>query len=190
MFVNHAVEIAVAFDDGCARLLRLLDERTIDRLSRTAYEHGWELLLRVGPAAGISKLVRARFFAPQHSQHTLSIPLRWEATGATGPLFPALDADLILEPVDEHRSTLTLLGSYHAPGGPGGDLLDAAIMTRVAHASIAELLNDIAHHLTDTQTPAVVRATAPSGTVTPTNAPGSGVHLHIGSANGSVPPFD
>jgi hypothetical protein len=91
MFVNRVVQIAVAFDDGSARLPRLLDERTIERLSRSAYEHGWEFLLRIGPAAGISKLVRARFLAPHRRERTLSMPLRWEATGAAGRLFPALD---------------------------------------------------------------------------------------------------
>jgi hypothetical protein len=42
----------------------------------------------------------------------MSVALRREATGATGRLFPVLDADISLSPAGEHTARLALAGSY------------------------------------------------------------------------------
>jgi hypothetical protein len=47
-----------------------------------------------GDAPGVSKLVQVRFLNLVHRSATMTVPLRWEVTGAAGGLFPVLDADL------------------------------------------------------------------------------------------------
>jgi hypothetical protein len=38
--------------------------------------------------------VQVRFLNLVHRSATMTVPLRWEVTGAAGGLFPVLDADL------------------------------------------------------------------------------------------------
>jgi hypothetical protein len=46
------------------------------------------------------------------------LPLRWEATGVTGRLFPVLDADLTITPAGAGQTLITLNGAYRPPLGP------------------------------------------------------------------------
>ncbi len=104
-------------------------------------------MLRVGPfggMSGLSKLVRVQFLEPVERGGTLTIPLRWEATGAAGDLFPVLDADLILARNGGDQTLLALAGSYRPPLGKAGTVLDRAIMHRIATATIRSLLHSLA----------------------------------------------
>jgi hypothetical protein len=47
----------------------------------------------------------------------MTVPLRWEATGAAGGLFPALDADLILTAEGQDKTLIALTGCYRPPLG-------------------------------------------------------------------------
>jgi len=67
---------------------------------------------------------------------TVVLPLRWEATGAAGRLFPVLDADLVLTGDGGERSTLALTGAYRPPLGGVGAVLDRALLNRAAAATI------------------------------------------------------
>ena len=67
--------------------------------SEAAYKGGLVAGLRVGPFGGVrglSKLVQVRFTEPVRRDGALRMPVRWEATGAAGELFPVLDGDLTL----------------------------------------------------------------------------------------------
>ena len=60
-------------------------------------------MTRVGPfgeTAGLSKRVRLELLTLRRVDHGVRLQLLWVATGATGQLFPALDADLDLLAVD------------------------------------------------------------------------------------------
>ena len=72
------------------------------------------------------------------------LPLRWEATGVTGRLFPVLDADLTMTPAGAGQTLMTLNGAYRPPLGGIGAELDRVVFRRAAAATIGSLLTRIA----------------------------------------------
>jgi hypothetical protein len=74
------------------------------------------------------------------------LPLRWEATGVTGRLFPVLDADLTRTPAGAGRTLMTLNGAYRPPLGGIGAELDRDVLRRAAAATIESLLTRIVTH--------------------------------------------
>jgi hypothetical protein len=147
VFAVHEVIVRVPFEAATARLDNLINRDALHGASEAAYEGGLATVLRVGPfggTRGLSKLVRVRFLEPVQRGATVTIPLRWEATGAAGELFPVLDADLILARDGADRARLALAGSYRPPFGRTGAALDRAIMHRLATATIRSLLESVA----------------------------------------------
>ena len=72
------------------------------------------------------------------------LPLRWEATGAAGRVFPVLDANLVLTPSGEDRSMLALTGAYRPPLGGVGAALDRSLLNRAAAATLRSLVSQVA----------------------------------------------
>ncbi len=152
MFAVHEVTVEARYEMATARLIRLINWGALHGVSETAYEGGLQALVRVGPfggTPGLSKLVRVRVLDPVRRDATMTVPLRWEATGPAGELFPVLDADLILVREGDDRSRLRLIGSYRPPLGRAGAALDKAIMSRVAAATIRSLLDKVAAAIAD-----------------------------------------
>lgn len=156
MFGTSETTVAAPYADAAARLLNLLTEPALTTVSHAAYASGQETLAQVGPfgaVSGLSKLVRVHFLEAREDAGTLNVPLRWEATGPTGALFPVLDADLILGPEEScpddspARTRLRLLYSYRPPLGRLGAILDAALLSRIADATIRSLLDAVAELL-------------------------------------------
>jgi len=152
MFVSDERVLPVSFDDAAARLAGLAHGGWLRGLSENVYQGGVEYLLRVGPLGavpGTSRLVRVRFAEPVPRPGMMTIGLRWEATGVTGGLFPALDADIRLIDVDD-GVRVTLTGSYRPPFGVLGVELDRLLLRSVATATIKALLTQIAAALEGT----------------------------------------
>jgi hypothetical protein len=152
MFASHEVALDAPYEAATARLVHLINWGALHSVSEAAYEGGWQALVRVGPFGnepGLSKLVRVRVLNPVRRGTTMTVSLRWEATGPAGELFPVLDADLILMREGEARSRLRLLGSYRPPLGRAGAALDRTIMNHVAVATVRSLLDNIADALAD-----------------------------------------
>jgi hypothetical protein len=146
MIVSDSVRIDVGFDVARARLARLTQESTLLAASRHAYGQG-QAVVRVGPmgnAPVLSKLVEVRFRDLVTHGDAAVLTLRWEASGASGGLFPALDADITLSPVSEDACALRLDGAYRPPLGGIGAGLDRALLHRVAMATIADFIGRIA----------------------------------------------
>jgi hypothetical protein len=147
MFASHQVVLDMTFDRARARLAVLGNGEGLRGPSERAYAVGLDGLIRVGPFGpllGASKLVRVQLLEPVPRDDTVVLPLRWEATGATGRLFPVLDADLVLTGDGDARSTLALTGAYRPPLGGVGAVLDRALLNRAAAATIRSLLSQIA----------------------------------------------
>jgi hypothetical protein len=147
MFVCDERVLPVGFAVAATRLEELARGRLLDGVSERVYHDGVEHLLRVGPAGavpGVSRLVRVQFADPVHRDGAMSVALRWEATGVTGGLFPALDADIRLSPADGDRTRVTLTGSYRPPLGTLGETLDRMLLHAVAAATVTTLLTRIA----------------------------------------------
>jgi hypothetical protein len=146
MLVSDSVRIDVGFDVARVRLANLIQENTLLTASRHAYGEG-QAAVRVGPvgdAPGLSKLVDVQFRDLVTRGDSVLLTLRWEASGARGGLFPALDADITLSRSGEHACVMRLDGAYRPPFGGIGAGLDRALLHRVAMATTANFLGRIA----------------------------------------------
>ena len=115
----------------------------LDSLSQDAYAEGTSGQLRVGPFGGVpgmSKLVEVRLLEPVPHDDIVVVPLRWEATGRLGRLFPVLDANLTLTEAEAGRAVLGLAGVYRPPLDGVGEELDQLVLHRVATATVRSLL--------------------------------------------------
>ncbi len=166
MFASHEVELSMSFARARARLALLGREGWLSGPSARAYAEGLDGLIRVGPfgaVLGASKLVRVQLLEPVPRQDTVVLPLRWEATGAAGRLFPVLDANLVLTPGSADRSTLALTGAYRPPLGGVGAVLDRALLNRAAAATIRSLVCQAADCLAaDEAAPGLASAREPA----------------------------
>ena len=119
----------------------------LDGPSRDAYTEGLVGEVRVGPfgsVPGMSKLVRVSLLDPVPRDDMVLVPIRWEATGWVGGLFPVLDANLIVGTGDQGRAVLRITGVYRPPLDGLGQQLDQAVLHRVAGATLKSLLRRIA----------------------------------------------
>lgn len=156
MFVSDGRAVPVSFAVAASRLEELARGRLLDGVSERVYRGGVEYLLRVGPAGavpGVSRLVRVRLSQPVRRDGAVSVALRWDAAGAGGGLFPALDADIRVS-ADGDGSRVTLAGSYRPPLGVLGEHLDRLVLHTVAAATIAALLARVAAGLEGVPAPA------------------------------------
>lgn len=150
MIVSDSVRLEVDFAVAQARLANLAHESTLLSASRQAYGEGITAI-RVGPvggAPGLSKVVEVRYRDLLARGDSAVLTIRWEASGAGGGLFPALDADVTLSPDGDHASVLRLDGAYRPPFGGLGAGLDRALLHRVAMATIADFIRRIADAVT------------------------------------------
>jgi hypothetical protein len=152
MFLTEHLQLPLPFEVTAARLVNLVERGAINRVSQQAYDDQIEALVRVGPLGavpGASKLVQVRFVPPVYQGGTMTVGLRWEATGPTGGLFPVLDANVVVTEAGEQAARIELTGSYRPPLAGMGAGLDKVILRKVAQASARALLRDIAGHLTE-----------------------------------------
>jgi hypothetical protein len=148
MFVAEDVTIGAGARAAQARFANLLHGRWLAETSQAACEGGIAGLLRVGPAGPVAaRLVRVCFLDPVYRGDVMTVGLRWEAAGATGGLFPVLDANISISPAGDDAARLALAGSYRPPLGRLGAGLDRAIMHRVAAATMRCLLQSVAEAL-------------------------------------------
>jgi hypothetical protein len=153
MFVREDVRLEASFDVAGNELASLCRSGRLLNESKAAYGTGVSGAARVGPPhggrPGVSKLVNIEVGDLVTHAASVSLPLRWEATGPGSGLFPALDADITLSPDGDHATTLTLTGVYRPPLGSLGAMLDRAFLSRVATATIRDFLSRLAKAIAD-----------------------------------------
>ena len=162
MFARQEVVLDLDFPSARARLAALMRGDWLDSVSQNAYAEGTSGQLRVGPFGGVpamSKLVEVRLLEPVPHDNIVIVPLRWEATGRMGRLFPVLDANLTLTEADGGLALLGLAGVYRPPLDGVGEELDQLVLHRVATATVRSLLNRLSVILTET--PEVSEQAAP-----------------------------
>lgn len=150
VFIDHEVVLNVSFPVARANLMRVFQGGWFSDASEDAYSDGLAGLIRVGPfgdVPGASKLVRVLLLDPVDKGEFTILPLRWEATGVMGPLFPVLDANLTLTRVDGEATRLTLDGVYRPPLATVGAGLDRALLHKAASATVRSLARSIAEVL-------------------------------------------
>ena len=139
MFIGTETRLEVGFAAAQARLASLVCGGLLDDACHEAYDTWTTGLARVGPfgaAPGVSRLVQVHIRTLAQQEDSARWAMRWQATGATGTLFPALDADLKLTPAQDDATTLAVSGVYRPPLGGVGAGLDRVVMNRIARASI------------------------------------------------------
>ena len=147
VFIEDEILLDVGFDAARARLASLALGDSLTSASEAAYVEGVTELIRVGPhgsAPATSKLVEVRFQNLVKRDDCAGLAVRWEATGAGGGLFPALDADITVTPAGGQTSLLKLTGTYRPPLGALGTVLDMAVLHRIARRTIQTFLKRIA----------------------------------------------
>lgn len=144
--------LELEFREAAARLTELLAGDTLGHASDEAYEVGCAtILMRVGPVgdtAGLSKRVRVQVLPVHPTETGIRLSFRWVATGISGCLFPALDADLDLVRATDQTSTLILNARYQPPFGALGQRIDRVLVGRAADLTLAALLRRLALSLT------------------------------------------
>jgi hypothetical protein len=145
MFVSDETQVRASFAAVSARLANLAQGAALLEASRQAYDQAAAgLMCGVGPATGVSRLVGAQFRGLVTRGVSAVLTLRWEAAGAAGGLFPALDADITISPAGAGMTLLRIDGAYRAPLGAIGAGLDSLVLHRVASATIRAFIGRVA----------------------------------------------
>ncbi len=151
MFIGAEVRLGLGFTAAQARLDDLTRGGLLRHASDDAYRGLGSGLARVGPvgtAPGLSKLVAVRFGGMTVRENVAIVPMRWEATGSGGALFPALDADITLTKGRDDTSILAVWGVYRPPFGGLGAGLDQLVLRRLAEATIRTFTHRIGAAIT------------------------------------------
>ena len=152
MFADQTATLDLDLPAARDQFLLLTHGNRLDGMSQDAYADGLAGQIRVGPLGGLpgmSKLVRVSLLDPVGRDDNVLVPMRWEATGLMGRLFPVLDANLMLGEDAQGRGVLRIAGVYRPPLGGLGEELDQIVLRRVASATIRSLLRRVADLLAD-----------------------------------------
>ena len=147
VFTEDEVKLDLDFTAAVGRLALLLRGNWLDSVSQNAYAEGLTGQIKVGPRGsmrGMSKRVEVSLLEPVPHDEMVVVPMRWEATGLMGRLFPVLDANLVLGRSDDNRAVLRLTGVYRPPLPGVGKGLDQIALNRVATATVESFLARIA----------------------------------------------
>jgi hypothetical protein len=144
MFARYFVELGLPAERVEA-VLRQDPSRWMTHLAERANERGDTLLADVGfgEHVRIARTVEIEFAAGVRAGTRAIFPLRWSASGPGG-MFPALDADLAVAPLGVEGTQLSISARYVPPLGKFGKLIDRAILSRVAEATVKDFLDRVA----------------------------------------------
>lgn len=142
MFVGEELRVPVSFDAAFSRLASLIRGGALVTAAHDTYGDGVAGLLRVGPRGVplVWRLVEVQFGDLVVSDRTARVPLRWQAAGLTGALFPVLDADIALTAAGGSSVLMRVDGTYRPPMGRAGASLDQVVLHRVATATVRGFL--------------------------------------------------
>jgi hypothetical protein len=156
VFLSAEIMADIGFDAARARLAGLARSGCLAGASREAFGELGRALARVGPVPGISRLVEVQFGTVTIRSRSAVLPLRWQAAGAGGGLFPALDADIAVAPYGDSRTLIALAGVCRAQLGAAGAELDRVVMRQVAAATARRFVRRVEEAIAD-----AAAATAP-----------------------------
>lgn len=170
MFLEERIPLPLPADDAQVRLLaHLRGYADLQAASVGAFTDGRRVLIRAG-TAGLTKQVQVLVLEPYERPGATVIPLRWVATGPAGGLFPQLDANIELSPVDRQQTQLALVGSYRPPFGEVGASLDRLLLNQAARATFRSMLRRLRAILLEPDLAAAAATHGPASAPNPAEA--------------------
>ena len=144
MFARYFVEVPIS-PENVERALARDPRAWLPGLAEGANHRGDLLLAEVGfgDVVRIRRRVIVELGESVRAGSKTVFPLRWTATGAAG-LFPSLDADLEVASLRSGRTQLAMSARYVPPLGPVGRVIDRAVLSRVAEATLKDFLDRVA----------------------------------------------
>lgn len=143
MIVEEHLVVDARLTTVLTRIMNALELGDIDASLTADVAQTHERLIRAG-IAGVTKSVRLKTLPPRVIDDAVVVGIRWDSVGASGELFPSLDANLELRHDGEDRTLLGLTGSYRPPFGRLGATLDRLLLHQVAEATIRNFLGQLA----------------------------------------------
>ncbi len=149
MFFAADTVVPLSLATARAALNRALAEGGLIAESRRANDDGLAFLARVGPSGAPfpRKQVLLHVLPSRDVDGSTVVPLRWDATGATGQWFPSLDANLTLTEADAESTVVAVIGTYSPPLGSLGAAIDRAVLSTAATATARTLIREVAAQL-------------------------------------------
>jgi hypothetical protein len=146
MFASAECVLAIGIDAAQTTLANLSRDGSLSRASHAAYRIGIDQLHRAKrpDLAGAWRLVRVQLLEPVYDAGSMSIGMRWEAIGANGALFPALDADITLSRENNGCARLALTGCYRPPLARPGACSGKAVLHNVAEITLRSMVINLA----------------------------------------------
>jgi hypothetical protein len=146
-FVEDFVDVASPIESLCARFSG--DGEWLAPLATVASQDGDNFQMRVGPswAAGIvTREVNVTLWAPRKRGRALARSLTWTPNDWQF-LFPLLDGDLELAPLDPDHCRISLAATYTPALGRFGVHVDRALLHRVAASTVRSFLTQLSSKL-------------------------------------------
>lgn len=144
MFVHYSTMVDLGLGDVERRLDDLRSH--LEEWAGIAYRAGEDMKARVGPTETVARSVTLHLGRPEIHRRGVVYPVRWTANGGSS-LFPDLRAELVLSALGKDKTSLTLDGTYDPPLGAVGRILDRAVMSRVAEATVRNWMDRMAESI-------------------------------------------
>lgn len=153
MFVYYFCHVAGPFEKARA-VFEDDPQRWLPAYLEKAFDRGDALRVTVGIGDGfrLSKDLLVSIGEIRKDEAKVSLPIDAKATGEAR-LFPHLSADLELARLGDELAQLTLRGSYKPPLGWVGQMLDRALLHRIAEAAVKDFVEQIAERLSQETDP-------------------------------------
>ena len=147
MFARYFIELPIEAD-RVERALMRSPRDWMPGLAGQANHRGDVLLAEVGfgDDVRVARQVKIEFGHPVRTNSKVVMPLRWAAAGAAG-LFPTLEADLEVAPLAAGSTQIAMSARYVPPLGPIGNVIDRAVLFRVAEATLKDFLDRVGEAL-------------------------------------------
>ena len=111
-------------------------EREMADSAEDAYREGESLHQRMEAGAGLPATEDPLNVGQGRIRRDgLAFPVTWRATGPT-MLFPRMQADLVVSPIDQTSTSVVFEGTYEPPLGFVGGAFDRLVMNRLAEMTV------------------------------------------------------
>lgn len=150
VFIQDFVDVESPFESVRGRFIG--DSEWMTPIASAASEDGETLRMRIGPtwSSGlVTREVHVTLGPAREGVDSILRSLSWTASEHAA-LFPSLDGDIELAPLDPEITRISLNVVYTPPLGDFGARIDRVILHRVAQSTVRSFISRIAANLRGT----------------------------------------